>query len=206
MDYIKLKKLYNKQKPLIVKKLNEFRNIYRGKNLNRIFEELCYCILTANWKAKESIEIQKEIRDGFEKWSKTKLKKYLKNKGHRFWPQRAEYIVKARKYKKFLREIIKLPYQEVREWLTKNIKGIGYKEASHFLRNIGLGENIAILDRHILKNLKKYGIIKEVPKSLSSRKYIEIENKMKLFSKKIKIPISHLDLLFWSKETGEILK
>jgi len=81
--------------------------------------------------------------------------------------------------------------EKIRVWLVKNIKGFGYKEASHFLRNIGLGENIAILDRHILKNLKRFKVIKEVPISISPRKYLEIENKMKLFSKKIKIPVSH---------------
>ncbi len=206
MNLSKLKKLYLAHKPLIIKRLNEFKDILKKKNLNRIFGELCFCLLTANWKAKESIEIQKEIKNGFEKWSEIKLKRYLKNKGHRFWPQRAKYIIEARKHKKILQEIIELPNQQAREWLVKNVKGFGYKEASHFLRNIGLGENLAILDRHILKNIKLFGVIKKIPTSLSARKYIEIENKMKKFSKKIKIPISHLDLLFWFKETGEILK
>ena len=50
-----------------------------------------------------------------------------------------------------------------RAWFVKNIKGIGLKEASHFLRNIGFGKDLAILDRHILKNLKLFGIIDEVP-------------------------------------------
>ncbi|GAJ17855.1 unnamed protein product, partial [marine sediment metagenome] len=26
---------------------------------------------------------------------------------------------------------------KLREWVVKNFKGLGYKEASHFLRNIG---------------------------------------------------------------------
>ncbi len=94
---------------------------------------------------------------------------------------------------------------ELREWLVKNIKGYGYKEASHFLRNIGF-EELAILDRHVLKNLKNYGVIEEVPKSLTPKKYKEIEEKMRRFSKSVDIPISHLDLLFWSNETGEIFK
>ncbi len=93
-----------------------------------------------------------------------------------------------------------------REWLVKDVKGIGYKEASHFLRNIGFGKQIAILDRHILKNLKLYGVIGDIPKMLSRKKYFEIEKKMMDFSKEIEIPMSHLDLLFWYKETGEIFK
>jgi N-glycosylase/DNA lyase len=69
-----------------------------------------------------------------------------------------------------------------------------------------MGDDIAILDRHILKNLIKYGVIDEVPKSLTEKKYTEIEGKMRAFSKEIGIPFSHLDLLWWSEETGEIFK
>ena len=83
---------------------------------------------------------------------------------------------------------------------------MGYKEASHFLRNIGFADYLAILDRHILKNLKIFGIIEEIPKSLSKKKYLEIEEKMRNLANEVNIPLSHLDLLFWSKETGEIFK
>ena len=93
-----------------------------------------------------------------------------------------------------------------RDWLVANIKGFGYKEASHFLRNIGFGEEIAILDRHILRNLVALRVIKKNPQSISKIMYMEIEDKMKLFAKKIDIPLSHLDIVFWCKETGEIFK
>ena len=93
-----------------------------------------------------------------------------------------------------------------REWLVQNVKGIGYKEASHFLRNIGFGEELAILDRHILKNLKFFGAIEEIPRSLPRKKYFEIEKKMKKLAEKVKISMSHLDLVLWYKETGEVFK
>ncbi|MEM3584736.1 MAG: hypothetical protein QW193_05630, partial [Nitrososphaerales archaeon] len=80
------------------------------------------------------------------------------------------------------------------------------KEASHFLRNIGLGKDFAILDRHILKNLKEFNVIKDIPKSISKKVYLDIENKMREFSKQINIPMDELDLLFWSKETSFIFK
>ena len=80
------------------------------------------------------------------------------------------------------------------------------KEASHFLRNIGFGKEIAILDRHILKNLKRVGVIDEIPKTISRKKYLEMETKMSNFCNKIGISMAELDLLFWSEETGEILK
>ena len=93
-----------------------------------------------------------------------------------------------------------------REWLVNNIKGIGYKEASHFLRNIGFGSDIAILDRHILRTLKSIKVIDEISESLSKKKFLNIEEKMRNFSKDIKIPMDHLDLLFWYREKGEVFK
>ena len=95
--------------------------------------------------------------------------------------------------------------KELREFLVKNVKGYGYKESAHFLRNVGY-KNLAILDRHILRNLLRYNVIDEIPKSLTPKKYFEIENKFLEFSNKLNIPMDHLDLLFWSKETGEIFK
>jgi N-glycosylase/DNA lyase len=97
------------------------------------------------------------------------------------------------------------PFQ-ARAWLAENIRGMGYKEASHFLRNIGMGEQLAILDRHILKNLVLLGIIDDIPTSMAPRKYLEIEQELLLFSEKNKIPPDHFDLLLWYRETGEIFK
>lgn len=134
-------------------------------------------------------------------------------KNVRFRLKKAKYVLEARQ--KFLidgklkiREKIKNfnDVFEIREWIVKNIKGIGYKEASHFLRNIGIGEDLAILDRHILKNLKLFGVIDRIPKNLNKKIYLEIERKMDEFSKKINIPISHLDFVLWYKERGKIFK
>ena len=131
----------------------------------------------------------------------------------RFRYKKAKYIIEARRtfssngrisIKPKIEQLVK--NKNERDWLVRNVKGIGYKEASHFLRNIGLGEKIAILDRHVLKNLKLLEIIKEIPVSFSKKRYLEIENKMKNFADIIKIPMSHLDLLLWYKETGKIFK
>jgi N-glycosylase/DNA lyase len=93
-----------------------------------------------------------------------------------------------------------------REWLVNNVKGLGYKEATHFLRNIGKNDGLAILDRHILRNLKRYGVIRALPRSLSRKQYLAIERRFKRFSDKLGIPVDELDLLFWSLETGNIRK
>ena len=95
---------------------------------------------------------------------------------------------------------------EKREWILKNIKGMGLKEANHVLRNLGFGENIAILDRHILRNLAELNVIDEVPKTITEKKYYEIEEKMREYSKYSGIKMDELDLVLWYKEAGEVFK
>jgi N-glycosylase/DNA lyase len=85
------------------------------------------------------------------------------------------------------------------------IPGLGLKESSHFLRNIGI-QGLVILDRHILKHLKSLKIISRIPESLTPKRYFAIEKKWLKYSKEVGIPVDELDLLFWSMETGEILK
>jgi N-glycosylase/DNA lyase len=73
------------------------------------------------------------------------------------------------------------------------------------MRNIGF-TNISILDRHILRCLKEYGAINEIPKTMTKKKYMEIEKIYFDFSRNVGIAPSELDLLFWSMKTGFIFK
>jgi N-glycosylase/DNA lyase len=95
--------------------------------------------------------------------------------------------------------------RDLRDWLVEHVKGLGWKEASHFLRNIGY-RDLAILDRHILKNLKWHGVLRAIPKTLSPARYCAIEKKFAWFAHDVGITMDELDLLFWSRETGKILK
>ena len=99
----------------------------------------------------------------------------------------------------------KIPPDEKRMWIVKNVIGLGMKESAHFMRNIGY-RNLAILDRHILFHLTACEVIEEIPKTMSIKKYLEIENQFMEFSKEVCIPMDELDLLFWSYQTGKILK
>ena len=130
----------------------------------------------------------------------------------RFHNNKAKYIISARQ-KLFEQNFLCKFRQEhtgdeigLRNRLADEVDGLGLKEAAHFMRNTGLGFEVAILDRHILANLQKYGAIERVPKSLGRKTYFEIEGKMQKFSKKAGIPMAHLDLLFWSEQTGRIFK
>ncbi|MCX6800782.1 MAG: N-glycosylase/DNA lyase [Candidatus Diapherotrites archaeon] len=179
----------------------------------KIFEELCFCLLTPQSSAKQAlktIELLKEHKLLFRGSAKQK-EKFLKNV--RFYKTKAVRLEEAQK--KFPKNKIKkilmqngLPSNPLkcREFLVREVNGYGMKEASHFLRNIGFGEEVAILDRHILKNLKSCGIIGELPKTLAPKKYLETELKMKRFCKRHAIDFGELDLVFWSNETGKVLK
>ena len=191
-------------KNLVDARIEEFKKNIK-KSSEEIFKELCFCILTANFNAERSIRIQNELGDKFLTLSQTQLRDELKKLGYRYPNLRAKYIVKARKYKGSLKSIVESSDDhELREWLVKNVKGIGYKEASHFLRNIGY-TNFAIVDFHILNLLERYNLIKK-PKSLTKKEYLRIENLLRKIAKKLDLNLAELDLYLWYLETGKILK
>jgi len=195
----------SKVKNLIGTRVIEFKEIGK-KPSNEIFKELCFCILTANFNAERTIKIQNKICDGFLNLNKLQLVKNLEQLGHRYPNARAKYIFDARKYKDSLKNIIKSFNTEdgLREWLVKNVKGLGYKEASHFLRNIGY-TNFAIIDFHIINLLTRHNLIKK-PKTLTKRKYLEIEDLLKKIAVKLNLNLAELDLYLWYIETEKILK
>lgn len=88
--------------------------------------------------------------------------------------------------------------------MTENVKGLGYKEASHFLRNIGF-KDLAIIDRHIINYLEKKGLI-EKPKTLTKRRYLECERILSAIADRLGITVAELDLYIWYLMTGKILK
>jgi N-glycosylase/DNA lyase len=202
--------LYAPVKTQIEDRLEEFRRIWRDGSDDDLFRELVFCLLTPQsrartcWAAVERLVRKSIIKTG----SAEEIQKELV--GVRFGERKAEYICLARKMfsSRSLRATLEgfSSPTAAREWLVQNVKGLGYKEASHYLRNIGLGEDLAILDRHILKNLKLLGVIEDIPTSLSKKTYQDIEKMMAAFSNEVGIPMGHLDLLLWYKEAGEIFK
>lgn len=186
-------------------RINEFKKIDKNSN-KELFKELCFCILTANFNAKRTIEIQNQIGNKFLTLTESQLAKSLKQLGHRFPNTRANYISISRKHYPSLTKILKSYNDEIelREWFVKNIKGLGYKESSHFLRNIGY-KNLAILDFHIIDILERFNLITR-PKTITKTKYLEIEQILQTISNKLNISQAELDLYLWYLETGKILK
>ena len=93
---------------------------------------------------------------------------------------------------------------EIRDWLVKNIKGLGMKEASHFLRNIGFND-VAIIDFHIVDLLVAEGILKK-PKTITAKIYLEIEKALRFIANELDMGLGELDLYLWYLETGKVLK
>jgi len=194
----------------IEKQLKSFK-VLNKKNNEEWFSELSFCILTANSKAQTAFNIQKLMNtrkpNGFLTLSQQELSKVIKENKHRFCNNKSKFIVEARKYKNIktiLNKEIKIG-NDPREFLVKNIKGIAYKESSHFLRNVGF-QNYAILDRHILSLMEIYSLIKERPKALNKYNYSNIEKKLLSICRKTKMTQAELDMYLFYIRSGQILK
>lgn len=198
---LELRGEYRKKRHEILKRLGEFSSIKEED----IFYELCFCLLTPQTSARAAGRCIQELKKldflNSEMFNPLKVIKHV-----RFNINKSSYLMMAKKdYQKIKNRLKEGDSGELRDWLVKHVKGLGLKESAHFLRNIGY-RDLVILDRHILKNLVKYGVIDSIPKTLTRKRYLEIEERFRNFSREVGINIDELDLLFWSLETGEIFK
>lgn len=196
---------FDERKHAIKKRLDEFAAI----KPQEYFYELAYCLLTPQSSAVNAGKAVEALKHEGLLERDIDASKILFRKQHyiRFHNTKAKRLYEIKE--NYIEVLAKLcngsASPDMREWLVNNVKGLGWKEASHFLRNIG-HHDLAILDRHILKNLKKHGVIRSLPKTLTAKRYLGIEKKFKRFAADIGIAMDELDLVFWSNETGEILK
>ena len=204
----KLIKQINKLKASLIKqevdnRINEFKELNNSEDW---FSELCYCLLTANSKAETALNIEKELKGkGFHSFSQSEIRDCIKRNKHRFHNNKSKFIVEARKFKDIKNIIREKDQIEARTWLVDNIKGIGYKEASHFLRNVGYN-NVAILDRHIINLMVEHHMIREKPNILNKNNYPEIEKKLEKLAKFVDMSHAELNLYLWFLKTRKILK
>lgn len=209
----KIKETYAFRREEIRSRINEFENIWREGSDERLWEEMVFCFFTGGCSAKMGLRSIEAVRPLLQNGTHEELFRALSGV-HRYPFARAGYIVASRD---FLQGHCNLQLRqklesfssdlERRDWLVKEkgIKGLGYKEASHFLRNIGM-KGYAILDKHILRSLAELGLISD-PKPPNTRsKYLMIEEKLKHLAALTEIDFDELDLVLWSLKTGEVLK
>ena len=201
-----LHQMYMARREAIIARLVEFARVRPSEH----FYELAYCLLTPQSSAEHaelairSLRQARFLETGFDP------EKVLADRSRyvRFHRTKARRLLRLRETFHQVRTAIDaLPAPiELRLWLVMNVDGLGLKEATHFLRNIGRNGELAILDRHILRNLHRFGVLRSVPRTLSAKEYVRIEKRFLRFAESVGIPINHLDLLFWSMETGVIRK
>jgi len=179
------------------KRLKDFD--FSEKHKDEWFSELCFCLLTANATAEGGIRVQKALGKSVCDMPQEQLSKKLKELRYRFPNKRAEYICEAQKCFNVKSIIQKMPSKQARGWLVDNVKGLGMKEASHFLRNTGRTD-VAIIDRHILRAMGK-----EV-KSVSKKDYEKFEGGLSKLASLTHTSLAELDLILWAMQTGKVLK
>jgi len=199
----------------IQRRLGEFHEVWRKGSDARLWEELAYCIFTAGASARMGLASVDAVRSLLLNGQPEEMTLALKTAGaHRFPVARPAYIVTTRNYFRatFRMELRKRlrsfsdPFER-RDWLAqeKQVKGLGYKESSHFLRNIGVRGH-AILDKHVMRCLTEMGVTDSIKPPATRKKYLEIEHEFGRFAKDIGVDFDELDLVLWSMKTGEILK
>jgi N-glycosylase/DNA lyase len=210
-----IKETHRARRDEIRARLAEFDAVWRTASDARLWEELVYCIFTAGASARMGMKAVETIRHLLLDGTREEMTAALVSRGaHRYPAARPGYIVVTRDY---LREDCGLRLRERlagftdpverRDWLARErrVKGLGYKEASHFLRNVGfLG--YAILDKHILRSLAELGVISSPEPPATRKRYLETEDRLRAFSRSVQIDFDELDLILWSMKTGEVLK
>jgi N-glycosylase/DNA lyase len=174
---------------------------------------MVFCFFTGGCSARMGLRSVEAVRPLLMAGNHAELAAALVGR-HRYPNARAGYIVASRE---FLEEHCGMRLREKlesfdddfarRDWLVKEkgIKGLGYKEASHYLRNIGY-RGYAILDKHILRSLAELEIIDDPLPPNTRTKYLMVEAELKKLAGAAKIDFDELDLVLWSMKTGEILK
>jgi N-glycosylase/DNA lyase len=197
----------------IKSRLSEFEAIWKDGSDAKLWEEMVFCFFTGGCSAKMGLRSLDAVRPLLWAGSREAIADALSGV-HRYPNARARYVYISRN---FLKQHCNLELRKKlegfdcrlarRDWLVKEkgIKGLGYKEASHFLRNIGL-KGYAILDKHVLKCLAELKII-DSPKPPNTRsRYLTVEGKLRDLTERIKIDFDEMDLVLWSMKTGQILK
>jgi N-glycosylase/DNA lyase len=215
----KVRKQYEDRQEEIEQRLEEFKRL-KEENDYRLFMELVFVILTSQteaqkaWKATEKLDEKNLLMEG----NKEQIAKVLERNGVQYEKNKAEYIVKNRKQLsqptlsnptnelKLKEKLDEENLDKTRKWLKENISGLGWKGASHFLRNIGYGDSFAIISTHIVDTMYELDVIGKPELPENEKQYLELEEKLQNFSDKIDFEIKALDLVLWSMKTGEVFK
>lgn len=198
----------------------ELSSRFESKNSWIALDEVCLwrefaaCILGSQVQFEKCLKIIAKFSDnGLDRpWQKTsKLLKseslicsFLESQRYRFPARGARLLIQTIRNiyvdNKGLKPLLQSSscYDSARELLIQHGVGIGPKQASLFLRNIGYSDDIAILDKHILTYMKEKGLIDKELKSVSAlSKYKALEKILRKKAKDLDISLGCYDLGIW---------
>lgn len=202
-----LLELYALRKEEIGSRLSEFKETFQKADDLQVFHELSFCILSSGVGPKIAGQCMRAIEEKLADGEEDELLGCIEAI-HKYAENASRYIVFTREYLKkehgFLLKSLVSSFEDRaqrRDFFAKNpgIKGLGYMQASHFLRNLGFS-GYAILDRNNLASLSELGIIGEAKYPLSKKRYIETENLMADAAGKLGMSLDEFDLLLWSRK------
>ena len=125
---------------------------------------------------------------------------------YRFPQRKTTIIVRARRWTRLsapLAEILDgfVDGRERRRFLS-DCPGIGPKTASWFLRNLGWGEQLAIIDVHLLRALSDAGRVSENVRM--PRDYDAVEDAFLNWCRDLNAPPAAFDLFVWEWQRGTL--
>lgn len=88
--------------------------------------------------------------------------------------------------------------RDARQWFVRRAPGLGPKQASMFLRNIGFSYDLAILDRHVLEYMAAVGLCEDSKKSIPClRSYEALENSLRAHAHGLGYNVGLVDRAIW---------
>jgi Thermostable 8-oxoguanine DNA glycosylase len=219
MNRQEIREAYREKQGEIKSRLEEFEDLRDASN-RRLFRELVFVILTSRseaekcWEAANRLEEKGLLLEG----GGDEIEGVLRKQGVSYEKDKAGYIVENRQ--ELSQPTLQDPsnslkmgdmidpedLQKTRKRLVEELKGVGWKTASHFLRNVGYGDDFAILSGYIAKKLHQLGITGSPEPPGNREEYMEMEQKFRTLAKETGIGVRELDLVLWSMETGEVFR
>ena len=207
-----------------IEKEHNFAKKWKRLDEQQIWKELCFCLLSGNVAyelVKSTIECleqkgfldfawileEKQSQDFiFKLFNGPNFEPRKKNgelRKYRYPKKRSGEITKAAKIiysESSIKQILENMNSDVdaRNHLAETVPGLGIKESSHFLRNIGYSNSLAIIDVHVLNFLKQNQfVIWENNSSLTTKRYCKLETTLKNLSEFHDLDLAIFDLAIW---------
>lgn len=200
------------------------RKDWREMKEEELWYELCTCILSSNvpyeMATSASMHLSKRGLLEFGHPARGDMKSviarelsrplYLPKKRdgsfrrYRFPNVRAANIVGAAKFLRHngngLSSILRSFDSDIktRDFLAAYVPGVGLKEASHFLRNIGYSTSLAIIDSHIVNFLRDTLLSGDIDtRTITQKTYTRLEDIMRNIARSQGLDLSILDHAIW---------